>query len=348
VQRTGRHLATTFTSRKVPGTSGEVYVTLSRVGPVLRRLLAAEIIAVAVALALVAGLGPTVAARALRPLKRVSAVAGELRRGELGSRVNLPGLKSRRDEVGEVATSFDEMARDLERLFEAEHESKESLRRFLADASHELRTPLTSVLGYLDVLVEGGDADPAFRDRALRAMQDEAERMSRLVDDLLALARLDTRREDPKEPVDLAALAREVAGTYPGCRIEVSARDGPVTVLAGPESLRRVVSNLLSNAVRHTPSDKDIRVCVKSENREAVLRVDDDGVGIPKEALPHIFERFYRVESARTGEGSGLGLAIVKETVEFLGGMVEVESAPDAGSSFTVRLPLSEKPSQKN
>ncbi len=342
VRRAGEYFATTFTSQRVSGATGEVYTTLTGAGPVLPRLLVAEIVGVAAALALVAGLGPALAARALRPLKRVSAVARELRRGELGSRVNLPELGSRRDEVGEVATSFDEMARSLEDLFEAERESKEAMRRFLADASHELRTPLTSVIGYLDVLIEKGKVDPAFRQKALTAMRDEAGRMARLVEDLLALARLDSRREGAREPVDLAALAREATGAYPERSIEVSALS-PVLVLAQPDPLRRVVSNLLSNAVKYTPSDKNVRVSVKREDQEAVLRVADEGVGIRKEDLPYIFERFYQTGSSRKGEGTGLGLAIVKETVEALDGRIEVESVPDAGSVFTIHLPLSDK-----
>ncbi|CAN5339071.1 HAMP domain-containing sensor histidine kinase [soil metagenome] len=345
VRRNGRYLATTFNSEEVPDATGVVYAVLPAWDPLLRRLLLIEAVAVTGALALMVGLGPKLAERALRPLKSVSTVAGELRRGRLGSRVNLPDLKRRRDEVGEVASSFDAMAESLERLFRAERESKETLRRFVADASHELRTPLTSVLGYLDVLEESGDRDPAIRHRALRAMREESGRMARLVEDLLVLARLDARREMPAELVDLGALTREVvAGNHPGRRIELAAPNGQVVpVLADREALRRVISNLLSNAVKYTPSGKGIRVSVEREDREAVLRVVDEGVGIPEEDLPHVFERFYRAEGSRKGEGSGLGLAIVKETVEALGGRTEAENMPGAGSIFTVHLPLSDK-----
>jgi two-component system OmpR family sensor kinase len=342
VQQDGRYLATTFESEKLPGTTGEVYTVLPAWDPVLQRLLLVEAVAVAGALALMIGFGPRLAGRALRPLKRVSAVAGELRRGRLDSRVDLPDLKSRRDEVGELAVSFDAMAESLQRLFEAERESKETLKRFAADASHELRTPLTSVLGYLDVLDESGDKDPALRRRALEAMREEGARMARLVENLLILARLDAQREMSSELVDLAALAREAAGNYPGRRIEVYATGPPVTVFADREALRRVISNLLSNAVKHTPPDKDISVSVAREGREAILRVADEGPGIPEEALPHVFERFYRAESSRTGEGSGLGLAIAQETVEALGGRIEAESALGEGSTFTLCLPILE------
>ncbi len=347
VRQDGRYVMTTFSSEEIPGATGVVYTVLPAWDPVLQRLLLIEVVAVAGALALMLGFGPKLAGQALRPLRSVSNVAGELRRGRLGSRVNLPELKSRQDEVGEVAASFDAMAESLERLFEAERESKETLRRFVADASHELRTPLTSILGYLDVLDESGDKDPIVRHRALSAMREEGTRMARLVEDLLVLARLDAQREMPAEVVDLVALAREVADNHPDRRIEFAAPDPTVPVFADREALRRVVSNLLSNAVKHTPPEKRILISVDREGQEAVLRVADEGVGIPEDALPHVFERFYRAEGSRAGEGSGLGLAIVRETVEALEGRIEAESLPDKGSVFTVRLPLSERLPEK-
>jgi two-component system OmpR family sensor kinase len=347
VRRDGRYLMTTFDSEEVPGATGMVYTVLPTWDPVLRRLFLSEMAAVAVALTLIVGFGPKLAGRALKPLKSVSTVAGELRRGKLGSRVNLPELKSRRDEVGELARSFDAMAESLERLFEAERESKETLRRFVADASHELRTPLTTVLGYLDVLEESGDTDPVVRHRILQVMREEGGRMARLVEDLLVLARLDAQRGMPAELVDLVALTREVADNYPDYRIELVAPDPVVSVLADREALRRVVSNLLSNATKHTPPEKKILASVDRGNQEATLRVADEGAGIPEEALPYVFERFYRAESSRAGEGTGLGLAIVRETVEALEGRIEVESVPGEGSVFIVHLPLSKKLPEK-
>jgi signal transduction histidine kinase len=115
-----------------------------------------------------------------------------------------------------------------------------------------------------------------------------------------------------------------------------------VVVVAEPESLRRAISNLLSNAVKHTPPDGEIEVSVKRLEDEAVLRVTDEGEGISEDDLPHVFERFYQAETSRSGEGTGLGLTIVRETFENLGGHVEVESAHGEGSTFTVRLPLSD------
>jgi two-component system, OmpR family, sensor kinase len=310
---------------------------------VLRRLLLTEAAAVAVALALIVGFGPKLAGRALKPLGSVSTVAGELRRGKLGSRVNLPELKSRQDEVGELASSFDAMAESLERLFEAERESKETLRRFVANASHELRTPLTTVLGYLDVLEESGDTDPVVRHRVFRVMREEGGRMACLVEDLLVLARLDEGWEMPAKMVDLVALTREVIGGYPDGRIELETPDSFILVLADREALRRVISNLLANAVNHTPTENEILASIDREGREATLRVADAGAGIPEDALPYIFERFYRAESSRAGEGTGLGLAIVRETVQALKGRVDAESVPGEGSTFTVHLPLSER-----
>jgi two-component system OmpR family sensor kinase len=341
VWRDGRYLITTFSSEEVPGASGVVYTVLPTWDPVLRRLLLIEAAAVVGALALIVGFGPKLAGRALNPLKSVSTVAGELRRGMLGSRVDLPELKSRRDEVGELASSFDAMAESLERLFEAERASKETLRRFVADASHELRTPLTTVLGYLDVLEESGDTDPVARHRILKVMREEGGRMARLVEDLLVLARLDAQRQTSTELVDLVALTREVIDSYTDRWIDFVPSDATVPVLADRDALRRVVSNLLSNAVKHTPPEKEILVSVDRSSREATLRVADEGVGIPEDDLPYVFERFYRAESSRAGEGFGLGLAIARESVEALGGRIEVQSVPGEGSAFTVYLPLS-------
>jgi two-component system OmpR family sensor kinase len=309
--------------------------------PFLRNLAVVQAVGLLIGLVVLVGLGPALATAALKPLRRVIDVAEDLRRGHLESRADLPELKSRNDEVGRVATSFDAMAESLEGLFEAERESRDGMRRFLADASHELRTPLTSVLGYLDVLEERGDADPAIRERSYAAMKEEGGRMVRLVEDLLTLARLESRQEMHAERVDLAALARGVAASFPGRRVEVRAA-GPVVLAAEPDALRRVVSNLLSNATKHTPPEGEVEVSVERLDGEAVLRVSDSGAGIPEKDLPHIFERFYRSQTSRAGEGIGLGLAIVRETVEALEGRVEVESVAGEGSTFAVFLPFSE------
>ncbi len=167
--------------------------------------------------------------------------------------------------------------------------------------------------------------------------------MARLVEDLLVLARLDEQREMPTEIVDLAALTREATSNYPDRRIGLATPDTVVPVLGDREALRRVVSNLLSNAIKHTPPEKKILVSVDHEDREAVLCVADEGAGIPEDALPHVFERFYRAESSRVGEGTGLGLAIARETIEVLEGRIEARSTPGEGSVFTVRLPLAKK-----
>ena len=334
--------AATALKVKGSGETIEVYAgDPSSGGPFLRNLVLFEVIGLFVGLVLMVGLGPRLAAAALKPLRRVSEVAGELRRGRLESRVDLPELKSRNDEVGHVAASFDAMAESLEQLVRTERESKESMRRFVADASHELRTPLTSILGYLDVLDESGDRDPDVRHRAYSAMKEEGGRMRNLVEDLLTLARLESQQEILAELVDVAALARDIAGNYPERRIAVAA-DGPVELAAEPKVLRRVISNLISNAVKYADPAKPIEVSVKRLGGEVILRVSDAGTGIPEKDLPHVFERFYRSETSRSGEGTGLGLAIVKETVETLGGRVEVESVVGEGSTFTVTLPFSE------
>lgn len=218
---------------------------------------------------------------------------------KLRSRANLPKLKSRRAEVGEVATSFDAMVESLERLFEVDREAKEALRRFLADVSHELRTLMTSILAYLDVLDESGDKDPVARYLILDAIREEGGRMARLAENLLVLARLGSQPEMPAEVVDLGALAREAINSCLRRRIELAAPDLAVPILADWEALGRVISNLLFNAIKHTPPEKNILVSIDREGREAILCVRDEGAGIPEDALPHVFERFYQAKSSR-------------------------------------------------
>ncbi|MGF1471490.1 MAG: ATP-binding protein [Rubrobacteraceae bacterium] len=343
VERTGDYMVTSLEVRSPPAASIQVYGEVpGDEDPLVGRFLVVQAAFVVLAILLLAVLGPALAMAALKPLRRVSSVAEQLSRGKLGSRVDLPELKERQDEVGEVAASFDAMAESLEERFEAEREYRESLRRFLADASHELRTPLTSILGYLDVLEEGGDRDPAVRQRALSVIREESGRMAHLVRDLLALARLESHQETLSQPVDLCEVALEAVKSYPGRDIPVRCPE-PVVVDTDSDAMLGVVSNLLSNAVDHTLPEQAVRVEIRREGVEAVLSVSDEGTGIPAEDLPRVFERFYRAGDSGGRDGAGLGLAIVKETVEASGGSVGVESVPGQGSSFTVRLPLSDK-----
>ncbi|MBI1801720.1 MAG: HAMP domain-containing protein [Chloroflexi bacterium] len=271
-----------------------------------RRLLAI-LIAAAVVLGTVAGVALTSAA--IAPLERVVAASRQLAAGDLSRRVNLP---PRGDEIGQLATTFDAMAGKLEAMFANQ-------RQFVADASHELRTPLTALAGSLEVLLLGPEGDPQASQRLLRGLRREVQRLIRLTNDLLMLARLDARPAPRVERVDLGALAHEVvAGLRPLAqeRQLLCNGDEPVVVRGDPDQLKRLLLNLVENAIHATrPDGGEIGLSVYTQDGVAHMLVGDDGAGIAPEALPHIFERFYRADQARASGGSGLGLAIAKEIV---------------------------------
>jgi signal transduction histidine kinase len=221
-------------------------------------------------------------------------------------------------------------------------EAYQAQRRFVADASHELRTPLTTIRGNLGLLQREPPIAEADRVAVLADLVAESERMSRLVGDLLTLARTDAGRPLRHEAVPaaplLADIARQLAAGHPGRRIHYEGADG-VAVLGDPDALMQVLLILLDNALKFTPPEGDIRVTTTATHGQVAIAVRDTGPGISPAALPHIFERFYQGDTARAGAGTGLGLAIAKAVVEALHGTISVESAVGHGSTFTVTLP---------
>ena len=273
-------------------------------------------------------------ARSLRPLRRLTATAEALGAGDLSQRSGLP---PRRDEVGVLAVVFDEMAASVERTVRLREEAERQMRQFIADASHELRTPLTVIKGYLEVLQRGGGADAETTAKALPTMSEQAERMRRLVADLLTLARADARRTIHLIPVDLAKFLDEFLDERPG-PLERELAAG-LTALADPDALLTVCGNLQNNAERHGEG-RTIRWSTRVEGDLIGFACSDQGPGIDPQDLPHVFERFYRAGAARSRQdgGSGLGLAIVQSLVEAQGGRVRVDSARGQGATFTVLL----------
>jgi signal transduction histidine kinase len=285
-------------------------------------------------------LGLWLTSRALRPLHRVTESAQKLAAGDLRARSGLDAA----DEVGTLGRAFDVMAGRIEAAFAAQAESESRMRRFVADASHELRTPVTALKGYIDVIRRGAVHDPAALDAALETMAGEADRMRVLVLDLLTLARLDAQRPLEPAPLDLREPIDTVLDEgVPGMPEEVTRQlNGPlVVVMADRNALLTIARNLLVNACKYAPGAAQ-RWETAIEDGHGVLRVHDDGPGIPAADLPHLFERFYRGEKTRAREegGSGLGLSIVQGLAEAQGGSVSVQSAEGAGTTFTVRLPL--------
>lgn len=325
-----------------------VGVPLREMDATLRRLVALELIVGMLALAGTAALGYWLVRAGLRPLTDIEHTAGAIAEGDLARRI---ADENPRTEVGRLGHSLNVMLGRIEESFAEREASERRLRQFVADASHELQTPLTSVRGYAELFRRGAADRPEDLATAMRRIEAESERMGVLVDDLLLLARLDQGRPIEHEPVDLTAAVRELAGDSvvvdPGHPVTV---DAPTTVaVVGDEvRLRQVVSNLLSNARRHTPDGTAVTVLVRQEGNQAVVAVRDEGPGLAPEHAARVFERFYRSDASRvrTSGGTGLGLAIVAAIAEAHGGTTSVESTPGAGATFTVRLPVDGPPTR--
>ncbi|MFI7521196.1 HAMP domain-containing sensor histidine kinase [Micromonospora globbae] len=306
---------------------------------------------VATAGLLVAGTAGALVVRAtLRPLRRVAATAGRvseltLDRGEVALSERVPESDTDpRTEVGQVGGALNRMLGHVAAALAARQASETRVRQFVADASHELRTPLAAIRGYAEVARRGRDEVPPDVAHALRRVESESTRMTHLVDDLLLLARLDSGRPLVAEPVDLTALVVDavsdahVAG--PEHRWQLDLPDEPLTVTGDAARLHQVVANLLANARVHTPPGTTVTTTLRGEPDAAVLRVADDGPGVPPTLRAEIFERFTRGDSSRSrAHGStGLGLSIVAAVVEAHHGTVTVDSHPGR-TVFTVRLP---------
>jgi len=291
--------------------------------------------------------------RVLEPIRRARDVAERITDGDLLARI--PEANSQ-DDFGRLAESFNRMAGFLsQKIEELEHLSNLQA-RFVSDVSHELRTPLSTVRMAADYIHSARSGLPADAQRAAVLLERELERFENLLEDLLEISRFDAGVVglEPVE-VDLAGLLDEVVDALDvlahnrdvDLRLTVDRTGGPPLVAADPRRLDRVFANLVKNAIEHT-SDGSVRISVSRTDGWVVVRVEDEGEGIPPEDLPHIFERFYRadVHRARTQGGTGLGLAIALENVHLHSGSIDVVSKVDAGSTFTVRLPAMERREQ--
>jgi two-component system OmpR family sensor kinase len=290
----------------------------------------------------------TTARRRLSPLETMVETASAIAEGDLSRRIATSRHGS--TEVKQLSETLNAMLQQIETAVTESERATAQLRRFLADASHELRTPLASVQGYLQ-LYEKGMLDAGDKDRALHRVSKEAARMSRLVDELLALARLEERRQVDFQPVDLAALARDaaadLAAQQPGRPQALRLPDDPaaVHVLGDEAQLRQVIGNLLSNVRVHTPHDTPVEIEVAAAPEgEVRLRVSDSGPGLTAEDAARAFDRFFRADHARAPDtgGAGLGMAIVHAIVQAHHGTVRLDTAP--GEGLTVRLTLPAAP----
>ncbi|HSH01537.1 MAG TPA: ATP-binding protein [Anaerolineae bacterium] len=274
----------------------------------------------------------------LKPLYNIARIATHINKADDLSR-RIPD-DNRRDEFGRLAQVLNETLERLEMIFRAQQ-------RLLADVSHELRTPLTTIRGNVDLMRRMGDRpDP----ESLDAIQEETDRMTRLVSDLLLLARADAG-ELPlqKHPVQLDTILgevyRQIQRLSPTMSILITEFD-QVTILGDEDRLKQVIFNLINNAMKYTPPDGQISLSLQQDADHAYLSISDTGEGIPPEDLPHIFERFYRVDKARARQkgGSGLGLSIVHWIVKAHQGDITVSSQPQQGTTFKIVLPLHHQP----
>jgi two-component system, OmpR family, sensor histidine kinase MtrB len=284
---------------------------------------------------LLAGLvGTLLARRTLAPVARASTAARSLAEGLLDTR--LPVESS--DEFGAWAASFNEMADALEAKITELSQAQARERRFTADVAHELRTPLTAIVNEASLLAAHVERMPPEAQRPAELLVEDVKRLRDLVEDLMEVSRLDAGTQPVRpEPLDLGSLVDSAvrARGWDG-RVQLDTDD--VVLTSDPRRIERIVANLVGNALEH--GGRDVAVRVGSDSLGAFVEVADRGPGIAPEDLPHLFERFYKADTARTGHGTGLGLAIALENAHLLGGDVDVWSEPGVGARFTLRLPV--------
>jgi two-component system sensor histidine kinase MprB len=316
-----------FTTPVGQGWALQVALPLDDVNDVLGRLRWMLALIGVAGIAVAGVLAGAVARAGLAPVRRLDRTAEEVAQtGDLGRRIDV----EREDEVGRLAATFNGMLAALER-------SQDSQRRLVMDASHELRTPLTALRTNIEVLADEDGLDPEGRRRLLADVTAQLEDLSRLVADVVDLARGAEPQEELEE-VRLDALVRGCVARArrhaPGLRFELEA--APTLVRGSPGQLERAVGNLLDNAAKWSPQGGTVDVAV----RGGEVTVRDHGPGIAPADLPHVFDRFYRAADARRLPGSGLGLAIVRQAAEAHGGTVEAAETPEGGALLRLRLPV--------
>ncbi|MBA2287448.1 MAG: HAMP domain-containing histidine kinase [Ktedonobacteraceae bacterium] len=289
----------------------------------------------------------------LRPLRDMADAARAIALGDFKQRVRLP---LGNDEIGELATSFNDMVDQIEQAFEAQRASERRAHRFISSASHELRTPLTSIRGLTEVLMRGAKDNPETTQRVLRLMKNESERMTRLVNDMLTLARIDEGRPFETQRIDLVDIAIEGVEQAKvlvdeGYKVLLDlATEERLMVLGDVDRLKQVLFILFDNAIKHSRPASEGKIILRLDRKDdqALMQVIDNGCGITPEDLPHVFDRFYRGQHVPPYKqegtpitGAGLGLAIALAIVQAHHGDICVQSEVGTGTTFTVKLPCS-------
>lgn len=318
-------------------TAATVYVaqSLGPIDAILRSFRLFLLGGLLAALCFIALASSSLARAALGPIGEITQAAGEISGEDLAKRLN---WKGRADELGALAQTFDDMLARLEAAFARE-------RRFIADASHELKTPLTVINANAQMLTRWGTRDEAIMREALATIQQESATMARVINAMLTLAKTDNPEALTFERVNLRDLVRDVSASLQpnaaakGIALSVDA-DADAAVRGEAGLLRQLVTNLTENAIKFTDAGS-VTLGVANDNGTAQLLVQDTGRGIPDDAVPHIFDRFYRADPARSRmvEGTGLGLAVVNNIVKVHRGQIRVASRLGKGTTFTVTLP---------
>lgn len=290
--------------------------------------------------------GLLLARTALRPIDRITRTAAAIGEGlDLTSRVAYQGPD---DEVGHLATTMNQMLDRVAAAYQRQEEALEAQQRFVADASHDLRTPITSVLGNIQFLERAGVLPPTEQASILHDMRNSVVRMDRLVGHLLMLARADAGQLQLEyETVTLNSLLEDVAREARPLKPEVPIylqTQSPVQIKSDAAALHSILIALLDNALKHTEIPGSIYLTAEAEGAWVTIKVIDSGAGIAPEHLSHIFERFYRADTARSGTGTGLGLSVAQATIKALGGAINITSQIGKGTEVVITLPVSGKP----
>ncbi len=317
---------------------------LDDVNDTVRQLIFMEVLATGAILAVLSAVTWWVIRLGIRPIKQMTATAMTIADGDasLASRVETPPPGT---EAGQLGAALNHMLERLQSAFAAREESQERLQQFVADASHELRTPVTTIRGYAELYRIGGLADDGELDEAMRRTEQEAVRMSRLVDDMLTIAKLGAGRPLEVKPVELSTLLDDAASDARATdrnRPIVVEHDASVVVAGDEDRLRQVIANIVGNALVHTPPGTRIELRARRDDGDAVVEIADDGPGMPADVAARITERFYRADPARSRHrgGSGLGLSIADSAVAAHGGTIDVDSEIGRGTVVRVRIPL--------
>jgi signal transduction histidine kinase len=343
-----------FAQRMTPPGTRAVYIVrlamhLTALESQIQDLEGALAIAFGVAFAVAVTVSLLIARGLTRPLSDIATVASQLAGGALGQRIQTTSS----DEVGVLAATLNQMAAQMDRDITALRRLEQVRKDFVANVSHELRTPLTSIKGYVEALLDGAKDSPEEAERFLQIILKQSDRLNLILEDLLQLSQIESGQVRFKqEPVRLNAI---VERTLPLIKPLADKKSQTIAIVLPPDvpavlgdedRLVQVLTNLLDNAVKYTPDGGAIRIAGRATDDPAQveLSVIDTGIGIPEADRPRVFERFYRVDKARSRElgGTGLGLSIVRHIVEAHNGKIWVEGNQPTGSRFIIRLPSAE------